>query len=205
MTAFVPIEATDPHALFDAWFAEAEQREISDPNAMTLASATHQGVPSARIVLLKGHDPAGHPARGFVFYTNKNSRKGGELAANRSAALLFHWKSLRRQVRIEGTVTDVSEEEADAYFVTRPRLSRLGAWASDQSRPLASRAELEARLAEAGKRFPGEAVDRPPHWSGYRLTPASFEFWQEAQFRLHDRTTYAPDGRGGWTMGKLYP
>jgi pyridoxamine 5'-phosphate oxidase len=189
----------DPHALFESWFAEASRAEVNDPNAMTLATATPDGAPSARIVLLKGHD-----ARGFVFYTNRQSRKGEELAANRRAALLFHWKSLRRQVRIEGVVTDVTDAEADAYFATRPRLSRLGAWASDQSRPLPDRAELERRLLELESRFPGENIPRPPHWSGYRLTPARIEFWQEAPFRLHDRTLYVREGEG-WTVGKLFP
>ena len=151
----------DPFRLFATWFAEAVQREPNDPNAMTLATATAAGRPSARIVLLKGHDE-----RGFVFYTNRESRKGDELAANRRAALLFHWKSLARQVRIEGAVEDVTDAEADDYYATRPRISRLGAWASDQSRPLAARSELERRLAALEQKYPGDAIPRPPHWSG---------------------------------------
>lgn len=190
---------TDPFAHFAAWFAEAAAHEPRDPNAMTLATATPDGVPAARIVLLKGQD-----ARGFVFYTNRQSRKGAELAGNPRAALLFHWKSLGRQVRIEGRVEDVTNAEADAYYATRPRLSRLGAWASDQSRPLPARAALEQRLAALEAQYPGEAIPRPPHWSGYRLLPARFEFWQEAPFRLHDRTVYERSG-DGWTSGKLYP
>ncbi|HET6182863.1 MAG TPA: pyridoxamine 5'-phosphate oxidase [Acetobacteraceae bacterium] len=190
---------TDPFALFRAWMAEAERTEPADANAMTLATATPDGVPSARIVLLKGVDP-----RGFTFFTNTQSRKGEELAANPRAALLFHWKSLGRQVRIEGRAAPVSEAEADAYFATRPRISRLGAWASDQSRPLTARAELERRLAEQEARFPGDSVPRPPHWSGYRLEPARFEFWQDMPFRLHDRTVFAKDG-ADWRISKLFP
>ena len=190
---------TDPFLWFTEWFAEATRSEPRDPNAMTLATATPDGMPSARTVLLKGHD-----ARGFVFYTNTLSRKGGELAANRRAALLFHWKSLGRQVRIEGAVEDVTAAEADAYFASRPRLSRLGAWASDQSRPLPARAELEGRLAALERRYPGDDIPRPPHWSGYRVLPSRFEFWQEAPFRLHDRTVFTRDG-GGWAVSKLYP
>jgi pyridoxamine 5'-phosphate oxidase len=189
----------DPHALFSAWLAEAEAAELNDPGAMTLATATPDGVPSARMVLLKGHD-----SRGFVFYSNAESRKGAELAANARAALLFHWKSLRRQVRIEGAVEPASAAEADAYFASRPRLSRLGAWASEQSRPLADRATLEARLAEVERRFPDEAVPRPPHWGGWRVVPERMEFWQEAPFRLHDRTLYVRTGTG-WAVSKLYP
>jgi pyridoxamine 5'-phosphate oxidase len=151
-------------------------------------------------VLLKGHD-----ARGFAFYTNRQSRKGVELDATRRAALLFHWKSLRRQVRIEGTVESVTAAEADAYFATRARISRLGAWASDQSRPLASRAELERRLAEQEARFPGETVPRPPYWSGYRVLPRQFEFWQDMPYRLHDRTVFTSAPEGGWRTGKLFP
>ncbi len=189
----------DPFRLFATWFAEAVQREPNDPNAMTLATATAAGRPSARIVLLKGHDE-----RGFVFYTNRESRKGDELAANRRAALLFHWKSLARQVRIEGAVEDVTDAEADDYYATRPRISRLGAWASDQSRPLAARSELERRLAALEQKYPGDAIPRPPHWSGYRVVPERFEFWQAAEFRLHDRTVFVRDG-DGWMAGKLYP
>lgn len=190
---------TDPFAWFAEWMAEAEHAESGDANAMTLATATPDGRPSARIVLLKGADP-----RGFVFYTNSYSRKGNELSANGQAALLFHWKSLGRQIRIEGRVEPVSEAEADLYFATRARISRLGAWASDQSRVLSERAELERRLAETEARFPGEEVPRPPYWSGYRLAPAYFEFWQDMPYRLHDRTTFAR-GPEGWSRGKLFP
>jgi pyridoxamine 5'-phosphate oxidase len=189
----------DPLRHFEDWFAEAARSEPNDPNAMTLATCTPDGAPSARIVLLKGQDE-----RGFVFFTNTQSRKGDELAANPHAALLFHWKSLGRQVRIEGTTEAVSEAEADAYYATRLRISRLGAWASDQSRPLPSREELERRLAVVEARYPGEDIPRPPHWSGYRLIPASFEFWQDLPFRLHDRTVYTRAGKG-WEIGKLYP
>ncbi|OQW48016.1 MAG: pyridoxamine 5'-phosphate oxidase [Proteobacteria bacterium SG_bin6] len=190
---------TDPFALFDAWFAEATASEPNDPNAMALATADADGRLGLRTVLLKGHD-----ARGFVFYTNQQSRKGADLAAHAQAALLFHWKSLRRQVRIEGPVSPVSDVEADAYFATRPRDSQLGAWASDQSRPLASRALFEERFAEVKVRFEGGAVPRPPHWSGYRVAPERIEFWQDRAFRLHERRlfTRADDG---WAEGLLYP
>ncbi len=190
---------TDPFEHFRLWFADAGASEPNDPNAMTVASCTPEGLPSARIVLLKDYD-----SRGFVFYTNKQSRKGGELNANRHAALLFHWKTLGRQVRIEGAVQDVTDAEADEYYASRPRNSRLGAWASLQSQTLPARDDLLRRLDEADARYPGEAVPRPPHWSGYRVVPARFEFWQDMPFRLHDRTIYTPDG-GGWTTGKLYP
>ncbi len=190
---------TDPFALFDAWMGDAAASEPNDPNAMTLATATPDGIPSARIVLLKGVDP-----RGFVFYTNTRSRKGTELSENPQAALLFHWKTLGRQIRIEGTIEAVSDAEADAYYATRARISRLGAWASDQSRPLPERAVLEARLAEYEARYPGEAIPRPPHWSGFRVIPHAFEFWQNMPFRLHDRTTYTR-AAAGWEVGKLFP
>jgi pyridoxamine 5'-phosphate oxidase len=200
----LPQLGADPFAAFADWFSEAKLREPNDPNAMTLATSTADGVPSARIVLLKDFD-----ARGFVFYTNKQSRKGGELAANPHAALLFHWKMLQRQVRIEGRIEDVTEAEADAYYASRARISRLGAWASEQSRPLPARAVLEARLAEVEARHPGESVPRPPHWSGYRVLPVRFEFWQDMPFRLHDRTIFTRSpGAGeaaGWQIGKLYP
>jgi pyridoxamine 5'-phosphate oxidase len=150
-------------------------------------------------VLLKGWD-----RDGFVFYTNTQSRKGGELAINQAVALLFHWKSLLRQIRIEGRAVPVSAEEADAYYASRPRISRLGAWASDQSRPLGDRSELEARVAAMEARYPGEAIPRPPHWSGYRVRPESFEFWQDMPFRLHDRLVFTRD-REGWGTGKLFP
>jgi pyridoxamine 5'-phosphate oxidase len=194
----------DPFAKFHEWMAAAEQSEPNDPNAMTVATATADGVPSARIVLLKGIDAAGSARRGFVFFTNRESRKGGELATNPRAALLFHWKTLGRQIRIEGGIEPASDAEADAYYATRARVSRLGAWASDQSRALGSRAELERRLAEYEARYPGEEIPRPPYWGGYRVVPAYFEFWQNMPFRLHDRTTYTRSEQG-WTVGKLYP
>jgi pyridoxamine 5'-phosphate oxidase len=197
-----PIETfdSDPFARFQAWMSAAEASEPSDPNAMTVVTATPDCKPSARTILLKALD-----SRGFVFYTNQESRKADELAANSQIALLFFWKSLARQIRIEGKVEHVTAAEADAYYATRPRISRLGAWASDQSRPLASRAELERRLAEYELKYPGENIPRPPHWSGYRVIPAHFEFWQNMPFRLHDRTTYALTADGGWVTGKLFP
>ena len=188
----------DPFARFAAWYAEAERLEPNDPNAMTLATSTPQGRPSARAVLLKGHDP-----RGFVFYTNMQSRKGDELAANPHAALLFHWKSLRRQVRVEGPVEPVTLAEADAYFASRARVSRLGALASDQSRPMPGRAEFEARVAALDAAHPGE-VPRPIHWSGFRVIPEAIEFWQDMPFRLHDRLAYVRVG-DHWTVTRLYP
>jgi pyridoxamine 5'-phosphate oxidase len=190
----------DPFVLFEAWFAEAQSSEPNDPNAMAVATVGGDGQPSLRMVLLKGHGPDG-----FVFYTNLDSRKGGELAAQPRAALLFHWKSLRRQIRIEGPVSPVSDAQADAYFATRSRNSQLGAWASDQSRPLADRATFEARFAEVEARFAGADVPRPPRWSGWRVAPSRIEFWQDREFRLHERTLYLPDGTGGWSQGMLYP
>ena len=190
---------SDPFAQFAAWFAEAQAGEPNDPNAMTLATATPDGTPAARIVLLKDWDSAG-----FVFYTNTTSRKGRELAANQRAALLFHWKSLQRQVRIEGRVGDVTAAEADAYYASRARISRLGAWASLQSQELPSRAVLEGRLAEYEAQYPGEQIPRPPHWSGYRLVPSRIEFWQDLPFRLHDRTVFTREG-DAWPVTKLYP
>jgi pyridoxamine 5'-phosphate oxidase len=189
----------DPHGLFEAWLAEAREREPNDPTAMALATADAAGRPSVRMVLMKGHD-----ARGFVFYTNLDSRKGAELAANPRAALLFHWKSLRRQVRIEGPVQPVEVAEADAYFATRSRDSQLGAWASDQSRPLESRDAFEARYAAARARFEGGEVPRPPRWSGWRVAPETIEFWSDRPHRLHERRLFARDG-GGWREGLLYP
>ena len=191
--------ADDPLALFDAWFAEARGSEPNDPEAMALATADAAGRPSVRMVLLKGHGPDG-----FVFYTNLDSRKGGELAANPNAALLFHWKSLRRQVRIEGRVTPVGEEEANGYFASRGRESKLGAWASDQSRSLDRRATLEARFADIEQRFEGQDVPRPPRWSGFRVTPRAIEFWHDRPHRLHERRLFTRDG-DGWREGLLYP
>lgn len=190
---------TDPFTLFDAWYAEARASEPNDSNAMALATATPDGHPSVRMVLLKGHGPDG-----FVFYTNLDSRKGGELAANGHVALLFHWKSLRRQIRIEGPVAPVADSVADAYFATRSRDSQLGAWASDQSRPLDSRATFEARYADMQARFEGQDVPRPPRWSGWRVTPDRIEFWQDRAHRLHERSLFVRDGND-WTKGLLYP
>lgn len=191
--------ADDPFQLFDAWFAEARASEPNDPNAMALATADARGYPSVRIVLLKGHD-----ARGFVFYTNYASRKADDLAAVPRAALLFHWKSLRRQVRIEGDIARVSEAESDEYFATRPRDSQLGAWASDQSRPLDARETFEARFEAARARYEGGEVPRPPHWGGYRLVPERIEFWTDRQYRLHERRLFQR-GPDGWHEGLLYP
>ena len=191
--------ADDPIALFDAWFAEARASEPNDPEAMALATAGADGRPSVRMVLLKGHGPDG-----FTFYTNANSAKGGQLAANPNAALLFHWKSLRRQVRIEGPVERVSEAEADAYFASRGRDSQLGAWASDQSRPLDARETFEQRFAEVAARFEGKDVPRPPHWTGYRLVPSAIEFWEDRPHRLHHRRLFTRQG-SGWRESLLYP
>ena len=189
----------DPFALFESWFADAWASEPNDPDAMALATVGADGRPSSRMVLLKGHGPDG-----FVFYTNLDSRKGEELAAKPVAALLFHWKSLRRQVRIEGTVSAVSDGEADSYFASRGRDSRIGAWASDQSRPLESRDLFEARVDDVRDRFEGEDVPRPPRWSGYRVTPDRIEFWQDRAHRLHERRLFIRDG-DDWDEGLLYP
>lgn len=191
--------ADDPLALFDEWLAEARLAEPNDPTAMALATTDPEGRPSVRMVLMKGHD-----ARGFVFYTNLDSRKGEELAANPRAALLFHWKSLRRQVRVEGPVEPVSEAEADAYFATRARDSQLGAWASDQSRPLDARATFEGRYEETRRRFEGGEVPRPPRWSGWRVVPERIELWTSRDHRLHERRLFTRDGEG-WSEGLLYP
>lgn len=193
-------DETDPFALFARWFADAETTEPNDPNAVAVASADAQGRPSLRMVLLKGWDE-----RGFVFYTNFESRKGEQLQENPQAALLFHWKSRRRQIRIEGPVTPVAPEEADAYFATRPRDSQIGAWASDQSRPLDSRAAFMTRIAKAAARFGLGTVPRPPHWSGFRVAPARIEFWEDRPFRLHERRLFTRDAGGGWVWTWLYP
>jgi pyridoxamine 5'-phosphate oxidase len=193
--------AADPHQLFDEWFELACEAELNDANAMALATADSAGRSSVRMVLLKGHDE-----RGFVFYTNRDSRKGADLEANAYAALLFHWKSLRRQVRIEGPVGPVSEVEADLYFATRSRDSQLGAWASDQSRPLDARETFERRYEEMRRRFEGKDVPRPPRWSGYRVMPERIEFWTDRAHRLHERRLFTRgEGGGGWTEGLLYP
>lgn len=192
-------DVTDPFRLFEDWMQEAKASEPNDPNALALATSTPDGRPSVRMVLLKGFD-----GRGFVFYTNYDSRKGGELQANPHAALLFHWKSLRRQIRIEGPVSPVSDAEADAYFVSRARISRLGAIASEQSRPLPSRAELERRVATLDAQYPGDTIPRPAHWSGFRVVPDSLEFWQDMPFRLHDRRVFTREG-DGWRRTALYP
>ena len=190
---------TNPFTLFDQWYGEARDAEINDSNAMALATADARGRPSARMVLLKGHGP-----EGFVFYTNFEGRKAEELLANPHAALLFHWKSLRRQIRIEGPVETVDEATADAYFATRSRDSQLGAWASDQSRPLPSRDVFMSRYADAVARFEGGQVPRPPHWSGFRVVPQRIEFWQDREHRLHERRLFERDG-DGWREGLLYP
>lgn len=191
--------ATDPFQLFDDWFAEARANEINDAEAMALATADALGQPSVRMVLLKGHGPDG-----FVFYTNEESAKGDQLAANPQAALLFHWKTLRRQVRIEGVVERASDAEADAYFATRGREKQLGAWASDQSRPLDNRVHFEARFEEMEQRFDGQDVPRPPHWGGYRIVPRRIEFWSDRPYRLHERRLFTLDD-GSWSEGLLYP
>jgi pyridoxamine 5'-phosphate oxidase len=194
-------EKADPLALFADWYAEAEKSEPNDPSAMAVATLGPDGMPAVRMVLLKGYDAAG-----FVFYTNTESRKGLHLKAHGKAALLFHWKSLRRQVRLEGAVTPVTPEEADAYFATRARGSQIGAWASDQSRPLESRFALEKRVAEFTARHVVGKVPRPPHWSGFRLQPVLIEFWQDGAFRLHDRLEYRRAGpTEPWATRTLYP
>lgn len=194
----------DPFALFAAWFAEARSAEPNDSNAMALATATRDGGPSVRMVLLKGHGADLGGGGGFVFYTNTQSRKGAELLANPQAALLFHWKSLRRQIRIEGPLAEVDAATADAYFASRSRDSQLGAVASDQSRPLDGRATFLARYAEAEARFAGGEVPRPPHWTGFRLTPRAMEFWIDRPHRLHERRRFVR-GDEGWTSTLLYP
>ena len=191
--------ATDPFALFDGGFAEARATELNDPEAMSLATAGADGQPHVRMVLLQGHGPDG-----FVFYTNEQSAKGEQLRENAKAALLLHWKSLRRQVRVEGRVERVPAAQADAYFASRARDSRLGAWASDQSRPLDSRNTFEQRFEAMKQQFEGRDVPRPPHWGGYRVVPERIEFWQDRQYRLHERRLFVPAGNG-WSEGLLYP
>ena len=191
--------AADPFQLFDQWFAEAQASEPNDPEAMALATSDSLGQPSVRMVLLKGHGPDG-----FVFYTNEQSAKAEQIAEDPHAALLFHWKTLRRQVRVEGPVARTTNAEADAYFATRARESQLGAWASDQSRPLDSRATFEAHFEEVKRRFEGQDVPRPPHWGGYRVIPQRIEFWLDRPHRLHERRLFTLEGEG-WTEGLLYP
>ncbi|QNT78046.1 pyridoxamine 5'-phosphate oxidase [Entomobacter blattae] len=190
----------NPFDLFSRWLKEAETYEPNDPNAMSVATADSRGRPSVRTLLLKGFDQ-----RGFVFYTNTLSRKGQELAENPYAALLFYWKSLHRQIRIEGKVVPVSAEEADAYFATRSRISRIGALASEQSHPLADRAILEQKVQELEKHYPGDIIPRPDNWSGYRVIPNHIEFWQDRPYRLHDRAVWTLSSQGTWSVTRLYP
>ena len=193
--------AEEPFALFAAWLDEASRSEPRDPTAMTLATVDADGMPNARMVLLKGAD-----ANGFVFYTNKTSQKGRELDAHPKAALVFHWKSLNRQVRVRGVVERVTPEEADAYFATRPKQAQIGAWASQQSRPLESRMAFEKAIAINAAKYALGAVPRPPHWSGFRIVPSSIEFWHDRPFRLHDRIVFKRENAGGpWVKTRLYP
>ena len=194
-------KATDePISMFLGWLEEAGESEINDPTAMTVATVDSAGRPSARMVLLKEADE-----RGFVFYTNTESRKGRDLDANPQAALVFHWKSLRRQVRVEGTVERVGDAEADAYFASRARGSQIGAWASDQSRPLEGRFALEKRVAVFAAKFGTGTVPRPPHWTGYRIVPLEIEFWQDKPFRLHERLVFSRESGGVWQSRRLFP
>ncbi|CAH1655802.1 Pyridoxine/pyridoxamine 5'-phosphate oxidase [Hyphomicrobiales bacterium] len=191
----------DPFQLFSSWLRDAEAGEPNDPNAMALATVDSDGLPDLRMVLLKGHDE-----QGFVFYTNEESAKGRELTANPRAALLFHWKSLRRQVRVRGPVEAVSEAESDEYFASRPRGSQIGAWASKQSRPLESRFALEKAVASFTAKFGLGAVPRPPHWHGFRIVPSAIEFWHDRPFRLHDRIRFSRSTQDApWTKDRLYP
>jgi pyridoxamine 5'-phosphate oxidase len=199
-------DAAEPFTLFEAWLGEATEKEINDPNGMALATVDAAGLPNVRMVLLKGIDGPEENPRGFVFYTNLESAKGGELKANPKAALLFHWKSLERQVRARGQIAPVTAAEADAYFATRPRLSRIGAWASDQSRPLESRFALEKRVAAFGAKYAVGQVPRPPHWSGFRLLPLEIEFWASRPFRLHDRLVFRRTAVSEpWQKVRLFP
>ena len=194
------IQSSEPFALFAEWLSDAEKSEPNDPNAMALATVDGDGLPDVRMVLLKGFD-----ARGFVFYTNFGSAKGQEILGTMKAALCFHWKSLRRQVRVRGPVETVTDAEADEYYASRPRGSRIGAWASKQSRPLESRFALEKAVAEYTARHAVGDIPRPPHWSGFRIRPRQIEFWHDRPFRLHDRVVFTPDGGGGWDKARLYP
>ncbi len=200
------IPATDPFALFDTWLTEASESEPNDPNAMAVATATADGSPSVRMVLLKGHGPHEGAGGGFVFYTNEESRKGQEILENSQAALLFHWKSLHRQIRIEGPLAKVGAAQADAYFASRSRQSQLGAVASEQSRPMAERKEFVERYDAAEARFEGHDVDRPAHWNGFRVTPMAMEFWIDRPGRLHDRRQFRRSGIDApWTDTLLFP
>ncbi|BCH34177.1 pyridoxine/pyridoxamine 5'-phosphate oxidase [Mesorhizobium sp. L-8-10] len=192
--------AEEPFRLFAAWLEDATRSEINDPNGVALATVDHEGMPNVRMVLLKGFDESG-----FVFYTNFESAKGREILGSRKAAMCFHWKSLRRQVRIRGPVEIVSDAEADAYFASRPRGSRIGAWASKQSRPLESRFALEKAVADYTARHPIGEIPRPPYWSGFRIVPRSIEFWHDRPFRLHDRLVFSRTGEGAWEKERLYP
>ncbi|MGB3273142.1 MAG: pyridoxamine 5'-phosphate oxidase [Xanthobacteraceae bacterium] len=191
--------ATEPFALFAAWLAEAERSEPNDPNAMAVASVDADGLPDVRMVLLKGYD-----AQGFVFYTHLASQKGREITGNPKAALLFHWKSLRRQIRVRGTVSRVDDAEADAYFATRPKQAQIGAWASKQSQPLESRFAFEQAIAKVAAKYALGPVPRPPGWVGFRVAPQSFEFWHDRPFRLHDRIVFTR-AADGWHKTRLYP
>lgn len=196
----------DPFGLFEAWMADATEHEPNDPNAMALATCDAEGMPNLRMVLLKALDEAGQDQRGFVFYTNFEGKKGQELLANPQAALCFHWKSLRRQVRVRGKVSQVSDAEADDYFASRARGSRIGAWASQQSRPLEGRFALEKAVAKYAAKFNIGSVPRPPYWSGFRVTPIEIEFWHDRPFRLHDRVVFRREQpEGEWQRLMLYP
>jgi pyridoxamine 5'-phosphate oxidase len=197
--AFKLADATDPLALFTRWMDDAKASELNDPNAMSLATCTHDGRPSVRIVLLKRFNE-----QGFAFYTNGDSRKGHELRENHHAALCLHWKSRQRQVRIEGPISELPPEDVDAYFKRRHRMSQIGAWASQQSRPLESREELLKRTKEFEEKFPSE-VPRPPYWTGFNVKPETIEFWQEQEYRLHDRFVFHAEADGSWSKQRLYP
>ena len=199
------ITGADPFALFDEWFVAAKACEPNDPEAVAVATATPDAAPSVRMVLMKDHGPQLGEGGGFVFYTNSHSRKGGEMLANPQASMLFHWKSLRRQIRIEGKIAPVPDAMADAYFASRSRDSQIGAHASDQSAPLSSRAHFVADIARVAARHLIGTIPRPPHWTGFCLTPHAIEFWMDRPFRLHERRRFVRDGNGGWTSTLLYP